>query len=175
MESLRKALKGMGYFLGTIIPNITFLIIFGTFMLTIVSRYILKAPVTWSYEVSILAYIWTMFFGVGKAMSVDEHVVFGLVYDHVSPKTRAVFRIIGDALIIVLLLIVFVPSVRSMLSKRMVTGVLKLPFSAVFAPLLFMFADIIYRSVVDLVKVIRHGTEAPQQEVEAATAKEIQR
>lgn len=156
MERLKKILKGTGYVLGVIIPNITFVIIFVTFMITIVSRYILKAPVPWTYEISILAYMWTMFFGVGRAMDADEHVVFGLVYDHISPRKQRIFRLAANLLIIILIAVAFVPSVRSLLAKRMVTGVLKLPYTAIFAPLIYMFADIFYRSLKDLIFHLRH-------------------
>ena len=37
-------------------------------MVSIISRYIFRVPVAWSYEISVLGYMWTMFFGVGKAM-----------------------------------------------------------------------------------------------------------
>ena len=87
MDNFKKIGKKIVDFLGVFIPNITFLVIFLTFMVTIVSRYFFKTPVTWSYEVSVLGYMWTMFFGVGKAMEADEHVVFGLVYDAVKPRT----------------------------------------------------------------------------------------
>ena len=51
-----------------VITDLSFLVIFCTFMLAIVSRYFFKRPVTWSYEISVLGYIWTMFFGVGLAV-----------------------------------------------------------------------------------------------------------
>ncbi len=150
MSTAKKILKGLTYFLGTIIPNMTFVVIFVTFMVTIISRYILKTPVAWSYEISILAYMWTMFFGVGRAMSRDEHVVFGLVYDSVKPRTKLIFKITSNLILIILIAVAFVPSINSLLSKRMVTGVLKLPFSVVFAPLIYMFAEIVIRSIIDL-------------------------
>ncbi len=159
---LRTAGKALSYTFGTVIPNITFTIIFITFSITIISRYALKMPVAWSYEVSILAYMWTMFFGVGKALSRDEHVVFSLVYDTMSPKMRSIFRIASNLIIIALLVIVFIPSVNSLASKRMVTGVLKMKFSLVFAPLIYMFAEIIIRSIMDLkknVQNLRQGTD----------------
>ena len=74
----------------------------------------------------------------------------GLVYDRVGPKTKLALNILTDLLLIVLLGIVFVPSINSLLSKRMVTGVLKMPFSVVFAPLIYMFAEVIVRSLIDL-------------------------
>lgn len=92
MDNFKKIGKKIVDFLGVFIPNITFLVIFLTFMVTIVSRYFFKTPVTWSYEVSVLGYMWTMFFGVGKAMEADEHVVFGLVYDAVKPRTQFILK-----------------------------------------------------------------------------------
>ena len=77
LRKLKRAGEILMYIMSTVIPGISFTIIFLTFMLTIISRYILKAPVAWSYEISILAYMWTMFFGVGRALKAGEHVVFG--------------------------------------------------------------------------------------------------
>ncbi|MDC7232773.1 MAG: TRAP transporter small permease [Spirochaetales bacterium] len=147
MDAVKKIGKALMYLLGTIIPNLTFLMIFITFMVTIVSRYVLKAPVPWAYEISILAYMWTMFFGVGKAMANDEHVVFGLVYDHVGPRTKIIFELLNSLILGGLLMAVFLPSVQSLLAKRMVTGVLKLPYTLVFSPLIYMFAEMLVRSV----------------------------
>ena len=70
------------------VTSISFIVIFVTFMISILSRYIFRIPVTWTYEISILGYMWTMFFGVGKAIDNDEHVVFSLVYDKISPKGK---------------------------------------------------------------------------------------
>jgi len=38
----------------------------------------------------------------------------------------------------------------------MVTGVLKMKFSLVFAPLIYMFAEIIVRSIIDLRKNLKN-------------------
>ena len=155
MDLAKKIGKALMYLLGTVIPNLTFLLIFVTFMVTIVSRYVLKAPVPWAYEISILAYMWTMFFGVGKAMQNDEHVVFGLVYDHVGPKTKIVFEILSSLILGVLLIAVFIPSIHSLMAKRMVTGVLKLPYTIVFAPLIYMFAEMLIRSLLECRKHLK--------------------
>ena len=141
--------------LGVWVPNITFTIIFATFMLTIVSRYVFKSPITWSYEISVLAYMWTMFFGVGKAMERDEHVVFSLVYDKLGIKGQVACKVLYNLLIIALISIAFMPCVHSLLAKKMMTGVLKMPYKIVFAPLLYMFADVVVRSIIDIVKSIK--------------------
>ncbi len=156
MDVLKKIGKAVMYLLGTIIPNLTFLLIFVTFMVTIVSRYVLKTPVPWAYEISILAYMWTMFFGVGRAMKHDEHVVFGLVYDSVGPRMKIVFEILSSLILVALLSIVFIPSVHSLLGKKMVTGVLKMPYTVVFSPLIYMFAEMLVRSVMGSVRHIKN-------------------
>ena len=86
-----------------VITDLSFLVIFCTFMLAIVSRYFFKRPVTWSYEISVLGYIWTMFFGVGLAMKRDEHVVFGLVFDVLQPKGKFVIYLFYNVLLLFLL------------------------------------------------------------------------
>ena len=147
--------RGIADALGVWVPNITFTIIFITFMLTIVSRYIFKTPITWSYEVSILAYMWTMFFGVGKAMEKDEHVVFSLLYDKLGLKGQVACKVLYNVMMVALISLAFIPCVNSLLSKKMITGVLKLPYKIIFAPLLYMFADVIIRSIIDIVNSIK--------------------
>jgi TRAP-type C4-dicarboxylate transport system permease small subunit len=155
VEKAKKIVKYIADFLGYFIPNMTFIVIFITFMLTIISRYVLKAPIAWSYEISILGYMWTMFFGVGKAMEADEHVVFGLVYDNLGKKGQVVCKVIYNLALILLLGAAFYPCIQSLLSKKMVTGVLKLPYTIVFAPMIYMFAEIIIRCVKDIINSIK--------------------
>lgn len=146
--------------LGIVIPSITFVVIFVTFMISIVSRYCFKTPVTWSYEVSVLGYMWTMFFGVGKAMETDDHVVFGLIYDTLKPFGQFLFKAIYNIFLLLLLVICFVPCVESMFSKQMVTGVLKLPYTVVFAPFIYMMAEVIIRSGINVYKAYSDYKEA---------------
>ena len=150
MERLRKVFVKIVDFLGIFVPTISFAIIFITFMISIISRYILKTPVTWAYEISVLAYMWTMFFASGKALEVQEHVVFGLVYDGLSDEKKKFCRILYNVLLVILLTVSFKACTVSMLTKKSVTGVLKLPFKWIFAPFLFMFLDIIIRSAYEV-------------------------
>jgi TRAP-type transport system small permease protein len=152
---MRKIGKAVLFILGSVIPSIAFLAIFITFLITIASRYIFKHPVPWSYEFSVLGYMWTMFFGVGLAIRNDEHVTFGLVYDSLRPMGRLVSKIAYNLLLIALLAIIFLPSVQSLITKQMVTGVLNLPYKFVFAPFLFMLADSIVRSAGNIWRAIR--------------------
>lgn len=152
MENFKRIGKKIVDFLGVAVPGITFMVIFLTFMVTILSRYLFKTPVTWSYEVSVLGYMWTMFFGVGKAMEADEHVVFGLVYDAVKPRTQFIFKVVYNVFLLILLVVCFVPCWHSLMGKQMVTGVLKLPYTVVFAPFMYMLAEVIIRTGINIKK-----------------------
>ncbi len=136
------------------VTSVAFVVIFVTFMISILSRYVFRIPVTWTYEISILGYMWTMFFGVGKAMEHDEHVVFGLVYDKLSEKGKRFCLVLYNIMMVVFLLIVFVPGVQTMMKSTMTTGVLKIPYRYVFSPFFFMMAEIIIRSALNIKKAL---------------------
>ena len=136
-------------------PYVTSIAFFIIFLVAILSRYLFRAPATWTTEVAILGYIWTMFFGVGKCMRDDSHVVFALVYDKLGFKGRKFSLILYNVILIVLLAISIVPSFQACISGPMVTGVLKLPYKIVFFPYFFMVAEIIINSCVMLKQVIK--------------------
>ncbi len=147
---MKKAIKLITDFLGIIVPCCTFLVIFITFIYSIISRYIFRTPVTWSYEISVLGYMWTMFFGVGMALKNDEHVVFSLVYDVLNPKLQFLCKAIYNVALIILLAICLVPCYENLLKSTSVTGVLKIPYKVAFAPFLYMLVEVIIRSIFKL-------------------------
>ncbi|MCR5625800.1 MAG: TRAP transporter small permease subunit [Lachnospiraceae bacterium] len=145
------------------VTSIAFIVIFVTFMISILSRYIFRIPVTWTYEISILGYMWTMFFGVGKAMENDEHVVFGLVYDKLGNNGKRFCLVLYNIMLVVFLLIAFIPSVQACAKSTMTTGVLKIPYRYVFSPFFFMLAEIIIRSAFNIKKALTMKFEEKEE------------
>ena len=127
------------------VPMVSFLVVFVTFMMTIFCRYVLRFAIPWSYEVSILGYMYCMFFGSGIALKRDEHVVFSLLYDKLSPLGQLISKLVYNAALIVLLAIIFVPCVNSLMASTMKTGILKMPYKFVFAPFLWMIFECAFR------------------------------
>lgn len=178
MESKSKANsdKSIGMkvlvFFEVTMTSISFMVVFVTFMISIISRYFLRTAVSWTYEVSILGYMWTMFFGVGRALRNDEHVVFSLVYDKLSPKGERVCLIMYNIMLAGLLSIVFIPCVQAMLGSNSKTGVLGLPYKVAFSPFFFMFAEIIIISILNVIKAVKLKpgetmTKSTEEEVQA--------
>lgn len=155
MLALKKIVKAVNYVMGVVIPNIAFSMIFIAFMVAILSRYIFRQPVAWTYEISVLGFMWTMFFGVGKAIELDEHVVFGLVYDTLKPFGKLVCKLLYNAILMILLAILFIPALKMALKSTMMTGVLKMPYKIIFAPFFLMLIEIIIRSGLNLKKAVQ--------------------
>lgn len=141
--------------LGEGVPMVAFLVVFVTFMMTIISRYVLRIAIPWSYEVSILGYMYCMFFGSGIALTRDEHVVFSLLYDKLNPTGKMVSKLLYNAIMIVLMCIVFTPCFNSIMSMKQVTGILKMPYKVVFAPFLWMLLECIVRSLMCMVQAVK--------------------
>ena len=127
------------------VPMVAFLVVFVTFMMTIFCRYVLRFAIPWSYEVSILGYMYCMFFGSGIALKRDEHVVFSLLYDKLPPIGKLICKVVYSAVLIVLIAIIFVPCLKSLMASTMKTGILKMPYKAVFAPFLWMIFECAFR------------------------------
>lgn len=127
------------------VPMVAFLVVFVTFMMTIICRYVLRFAIPWSYEVSILGYMYCMFFGSGIALKRDEHVVFSLLYDKLSPLGKLICKLVYNAALIILIAIVFVPCVNSLMASTMRTGILKIPYKVVFSPFLWMLFECAFR------------------------------
>lgn len=120
------------------IPVVAFLFMFTAFCLQIFSRYILKTQYEWTYEFTVIGFMWTVSFGACAASKRRNHVSFSLLYDRLNEKGQAIFDIFGNGLILVAFLILIYPAfdfVRFMHIK--VTPVLRVHISYVYAPMLF--------------------------------------
>lgn len=75
---------------------------FVAFMLQIVTRYVLNAPLSWTAELSTLAWVWGILWGAGLVLRDDEEIRFDVVYALMSPGVRRVCdAITGIAVVVV--------------------------------------------------------------------------
>ncbi len=73
----------------------SFALMFGAFMIQIVSRYIFNAPVSWSLEICSIGYIWVVFLTCDILVLTErQHIVFDVLYQKFPPRQR---RALGDA------------------------------------------------------------------------------
>ena len=75
---------------------------FVAFMLQIVTRYVLNAPLSWTAELSTLAWVWGILWGAGLVLRDDEEIRFDVIYALMSPGVRRVCdAITGIAVVVV--------------------------------------------------------------------------
>ena len=154
MEAFKNVVKKVNNILGVLFPCILFLALFFSFVVTVAYRYLANKSVVWGNEVAILAYMWIMFFGCGKAMENDEHVVFSLVYDVVSPFVKMVMKLVYNAVLAIFMVICFPPCMKALIASTQITGVLKVPYTVVFAPFFWMMLNIIVYSIINIKKAL---------------------
>ncbi|HSD00298.1 MAG TPA: TRAP transporter small permease subunit [Casimicrobiaceae bacterium] len=76
---------------------------FVSFLLQIVFRYVLNRPLGWTEEVTVLCWVWVVLWGASFIVADADEVRFDIVYNAVSPGVRRVFTIVASVALIVLI------------------------------------------------------------------------
>jgi TRAP-type C4-dicarboxylate transport system permease small subunit len=75
---------------------------FVAFMLQIVTRYVLNAPLSWTAEVSTIAWLWGILWGAGLVLRDEEEIRFDVIYGLMpGGLRRAADAITGTAVVAV--------------------------------------------------------------------------
>ena len=133
-----KFLKKAADLIGTVSYGVLFL----TFIFQVAMRFLFNKPLTWSDELIVILYVFSMFWAGAFLLREKEHVMLDLVYEHLPPQGKRGFQI-AYALIIGGLFLWAVPDsysyVRFMMRES--TPVLDVPFGYVFFPfILFLLS-----------------------------------
>jgi len=85
--------------------NVTVLLIgtmFVCFLLQIVFRYVLDAPLGWTEEVTVLCWVWVVLWGAAFVLSDADEIRFDVVYGIVPVPVRRAFTAISSIALVVL-------------------------------------------------------------------------
>ena len=149
MNLIKNLYKRALDFLEVFIPCVTFSVLFVTYVIMIIYRYLFHAQINWIYELSMIAFVWTVMLAASYASRKEDHIMFTMLYDRLSPKGQLICRILGD-IIIVIFMLVLLPkpyaAIRFLAIKK--TPLLKIPFNIVFAPFLaFNILTILHHAI----------------------------
>ena len=139
-----------------------FLTLFIVFVIQVTARFAFNKPMAWTDEAAVILYVWVILWAAAFVVPEREHVVFDLVWNSVSRRSRQVMQIVGNLLIGGLALCGIPASwdyVHFM--AREGTPVLGLPFMWVFFPFVLLLAALVVRSAWAIWNAIRGvGLEA---------------
>jgi TRAP-type C4-dicarboxylate transport system permease small subunit len=75
-------------------------IMFAVFIVQIFARYVLNKPISWSEEVIITTWLWTVLWGAAFMLRESDEIRFDIIYSQVSQRTRRIFTVLtGIALV----------------------------------------------------------------------------
>jgi TRAP-type C4-dicarboxylate transport system permease small subunit len=128
-----------------LIAAVAFAVMFGAFMIQIVSRYVFDAPVSWSLEICSIGYIWIVFWTCDILVHERQHIIFDVLYLKFPPRWRRVVGIANTATLGLIFLAALPTTLEYIhfLARRK-TMILRLPFDIVYSCFaIFMIAVII--------------------------------
>lgn len=118
----------------------------------------------WTEELGRLALVWAAFWGAANLQRVDDHIRMTVLYDYVSDKGKAVFRIIGDiTTLAVLVLIVWYGWQTARDLDIMMTIALGVPLSIFAYPVPIAGALMLVYTGITLVRRLSGREPAPVQ------------
>lgn len=138
------------------IPVVTFVVMFLAFVLQIVTRYFFNYPLAWPFELSSLAFVWTILLGACYAVRKKDMVEFGVLYELFSEKSRLWLTLFGHLIVVSSFLIALYPIydyIQFLARQR--TTVLRIPFNYAYFPFVVMILVMIGHSINDAAVTIR--------------------
>ena len=130
-----------------LIAALMFALMFTSFLIQIVTRYVLDSPAGWTLEFCTLAYVWIVFFASAFVLREREHIAFDLLYQAAAPGRRRLLALAQSAILAATFLIAL-PGAFDYVSfmRREKTWVLHIPFDLAFACFLLFMVMVILRS-----------------------------
>ena len=134
-----KQLKNVANFIGTL----SYGVLFVTFIFQVILRFVFNKPLSWSDELIVILYVFSMFWAGAFMLKEKDHVMLDIVYEHLGAQGKRV-SCIAYALVIGGLFFWAVPASYSYVKfmMRENTPVLEIPYTYVFAPFILFLLSI---------------------------------
>lgn len=88
---LGKLLKNLDLALASVIFAILVLVTF----LSVIMRYFISSPITWTEEVQLACFLWLTFLGAGAAFRSGSHVAVEIIYERLPVKGRQILTVVN--------------------------------------------------------------------------------
>ncbi len=133
MELLKKIYHFIIIFFEEILSTAALITCASAIVIQVFYRYFLNISLEWPFELSIYAYIWTLYLGAAWGVRKGHHVKFNILYDKLPPKVQKMVNIIFNTITTAVFIIIFKPVWEYLLfNYRIKTVALKIPWTYVF-------------------------------------------
>ena len=147
-------------------------VMFLSFVVQIVARYVLNAPVGWTLELCLTMWLWVVFWGAAFCVRDRDQVKFDILYLAVPPHVRKWFAVISSAAIVVGLL-ASAPATWDYISFLYIkkSATLRIRLSYVFTVYMIFLVAVVIRYSFHIPRLLREG--APEDHPEDTAEVEI--
>lgn len=110
-----------------------FTIAFTGFIVQVFFRYVVNRPILWTEEVTMIAFVWTVFWAAAFIVNIREHVTFDVVYEVMSPKVKRIMAIFS-MIVLIGTFLVLIPATWDYLEflLRKKSPVLRIPMAWIY-------------------------------------------
>ena len=138
------------------LPIVSFGIMFLTFISQVFFRYVIHHPLTWSMEVIVIGFVWTVVFGACYTMRRRSHVKFTMIYDKLAPRPAAITRFLGNIIITgTFISLVYASYKYAIFATYLKTAIFRIPLTVVFLPFTYFLCSIVGYTITEIVEDIR--------------------
>jgi TRAP-type C4-dicarboxylate transport system permease small subunit len=138
------------------VPVFSFAVMFVTFILQVFFRYIIRHPLTWSMELIVIGFVWTVVFGACYTMRWKSHVKFTMIYDRLSPVPAAFIRMLGNIIIVITFVTLVFASYRySLFIGYQKTAVFRISYTFIFMPFAYFLCSIVGYTITEIIEDIK--------------------
>lgn len=164
MSKVRKVYEKVSDVIEVYFPSVTFVALFLSYVIMILYRYIFNAGVNKVYELSMILFVWTVILSASYSSRVDNHIMFTMFYDKLSPKTQHIFHLIGDAAIVAALIMILPHTIEAVsFLKIKKSSMLKIPFNIIYAPIIVYNVMTILHHCIQAVNAVKAIAECGKE------------
>jgi TRAP-type C4-dicarboxylate transport system permease small subunit len=157
MQLFKNIYRYFFIFFEEFLSSISLLICASAIIIQVFYRYFLNISLGWPFELSIYAYIWTLYLGAAWGVREEHHVKFNLIYDALSPKVQRFLNIIFDTITTIVFIIIFIPVWEYLLfNYRIKTVALKIPWTFVFGVFSIFLTLTIIHNIEHIIRDIKY-------------------
>ena len=160
MDKLKKIGLGALNFIEVVMPVVALVVIFGSFIVNVVSRYIFKSPVNACYELCLAGLVWCLFLSAPYAARKHNNVAFTLLYDKMNPVGQLICRLAGTGFLVFCFAVMLYPCTDWILfMSRRFTAVLRIRMSIIYAPFavfnVLTLCHLLYDFIKDVILLVK--------------------
>ncbi len=137
-----------------------FAVMFAAFVVQIASRYVFDAPVAWTQEICLIAYVWVVFWSSDILVPERKHIVFDIFYQMAPPRQRRwLATLVTGSLFVCFLAVLPATAEYVHFVARRRTTILHLPMPWVYGAVLVFVLAVVVSSALRLRRLWRPGWE----------------